>query len=153
VSLVGGQDVGVRPPVIVEPERTPVAQLEGPAPARPCRDLRPRTARDSLHGRCPVEAIFGIWAVALGIAVVGFFDWETFVAYLSHGVNFTEPMFVVVIMTLASTRPILKLSEALLGQVARLLGGTLSAWWFTILTLGPLLGSLITEPAAMTISE
>jgi hypothetical protein len=26
------------------------------------------------------------------------------------------------------------------------------AWWFSILTIGPLLGSLITEPAAMTIS-
>lgn len=99
-----------------------------------------------------VEAIFGIWAVALGVAVVGFFDGETFVGYLSHKVNFTEPMFVVVIMTLASTRPILWLSEALMGRVAALLGGTLAAWWFTVLTLGPLLGSFITEPAAMTIS-
>ena len=37
-------------------------------------------------------------------------------------------------------------------KIANLLGGTLTAWWFTILTLGPVLGSLITEPAAMTIS-
>jgi hypothetical protein len=37
-------------------------------------------------------------------------------------------------------------------KIANLLGGTLTAWWFTILTVGPLLGSLITEPAAMTIS-
>jgi hypothetical protein len=37
-------------------------------------------------------------------------------------------------------------------KIANLLGGSLTAWWFTILTLGPLLGSLITEPAAMTIS-
>jgi hypothetical protein len=37
-------------------------------------------------------------------------------------------------------------------KIANLLGGTLTAWWFTILTIGPLLGSLITEPAAMTIS-
>jgi uncharacterized membrane protein YhaH (DUF805 family) len=99
-----------------------------------------------------VEAIFGIWAVVLAIAVVGFFDWETFVGYLSHGVDFTEPMFIVVIMTLASTRPILWLAEALMGRVARLLGGTLASWWLTVLTLGPLLGSFITEPAAMTIS-
>ncbi len=99
-----------------------------------------------------VEAIFGIWAVALGLAVVAFFDWDTLVGYLSHTVNFTEPMFVVVIMTLASTRPILWLSEALMGRVAGFLGGTLAAWWFTVLTLGPLLGSIITEPAAMTIS-
>jgi hypothetical protein len=30
-------------------------------------------------------------------------------------------------------------------------GGTPGAWWLTILTLGPLLGSFITEPGAMTI--
>jgi hypothetical protein len=55
-------------------------------------------------------------------------------------------------MTLAATRPILKLAEKIMSVIAKLLGGTLAAWWFTILTVGPLLGSLITEPAAMTIS-
>ena len=99
-----------------------------------------------------VEVIFGIWAVGISVAVVAFFDWPTMVGYLSHNVNFTEAMFVVVIMTLASTRPILRLSEDLMGRLARLLGGGISAWWFTLLTLGPLLGSLITEPAAMTIT-
>ena len=58
----------------------------------------------------------------------------------------------VVIMTLAATRPILKLAETIMARVAGLFGGTLKAWWLTILTIGPLLGSLITEPAAMTIS-
>ena len=77
---------------------------------------------------------------------------KTLVDYISHRVNFTEPMFVVVIMTLAATRPIIKLSETIMRKIAGLLGGSLTAWWFTILTLGPLLGSLITEPAAMTIS-
>ncbi|MHC5108968.1 MAG: putative Na+/H+ antiporter [Planctomycetota bacterium] len=99
-----------------------------------------------------VEVIFGLWAVALGITVVVFFSWSTFVGYVSHRVNFTEAIFVVVIMTLASTRPILWLSESLMGWVAGRMGGTLSAWWFTILTMGPLLGSFITEPAAMTIA-
>ncbi|MDJ0895124.1 MAG: putative Na+/H+ antiporter [Alphaproteobacteria bacterium] len=99
-----------------------------------------------------VEVIFGLWVVVLGIAVVAFFDWPTFVGYVSHRVNFTEAMFVVVIMALASTRPILKISEAFMDQVARLLGGSVKAWWFTVLTLGPLLGSFITEPAAMTIT-
>ena len=55
-------------------------------------------------------------------------------------------------MTLASTRPILKLAELVMAKIARLLGGTLVAWWFTVLVLGPILGSFITEPAAMTIS-
>jgi len=55
-------------------------------------------------------------------------------------------------MTLASTRPILKLTEIFMNKIANLLGGSLTAWWLSILTLGPLLGSYITEPAAMTIS-
>jgi len=99
-----------------------------------------------------VEAVFGIWAIALAGAIFFFYDWKTLVDYISHSVNFTEPMFVVVIMTLAATRPILKLSEAIMWKIANMLGGSLTAWWFTILTLGPVLGSLITEPAAMTIS-
>jgi Putative Na+/H+ antiporter len=99
-----------------------------------------------------VEVVFGLWAVALGLAILFFYDWHTVVHYLSQGVNFTEPMFVVVIMALASTRPILKLAELVMARIARLLGGSLVAWWFTILTLGPTLGSFITEPAAMTIS-
>ncbi len=99
-----------------------------------------------------VEAVFGIWAVALGLVIVLFFDWSTLKYYLTNRVNFTEPLFVVVIMTLAATRPILRLSEQVMEKIAGLMGGSLVGWWLTILTIGPLLGSLITEPAAMTIS-
>jgi hypothetical protein len=99
-----------------------------------------------------VEVVFGLWAIALGVTVVFFHDWHTLVGYLSHRVDFTEALFVVVIMTLASTRPILKFTESIMWKIAGLMGGTLSSWWFTILTIGPVLGSLITEPAAMTIS-
>ncbi|MEJ2730299.1 MAG: putative Na+/H+ antiporter [Deltaproteobacteria bacterium] len=99
-----------------------------------------------------VEAVFGIWVIALAIAIFGFYDWKTIVNYISYRVNFTEPLFVVVIMTLAATRPILRLSEAIIRKIATLLGGTLTAQWLTVLTIGPLLGSFITEPAAMTIS-
>lgn len=98
-----------------------------------------------------VEVVFGLWAVVLCASVVFFYDWDTFVGYVS-GVNYTEPMFVVVIMTLASSRPILKLSENFMSRIASVFKGTLAAWWLTIMTLGPLLGSFITEPAAMTIS-
>lgn len=98
-----------------------------------------------------VEVVFGLWAVLLAAAIVLFYDWSTFINYVS-GVNYTEPMFVVVIMTLASSRPILKFSEKLMARIAAVFDGTLAAWWLTIMTLGPLLGSFITEPAAMTIS-
>jgi hypothetical protein len=99
-----------------------------------------------------VEAVFGIWAVALFIAIFVFYNWSTVVFYADERVNFTEAEFVVVVMTLAATRPILKLAESIMWRIANLLGGTLTSWWFTILTFGPILGSLITEPAAMTIS-
>jgi hypothetical protein len=98
-----------------------------------------------------VEVVFGLWCVPLLMSIIVFFGWSTAVEYVTHKVNYTEPLFVVVIMTLASTRPVLKLSEAAMARIAHLFGGTLTAWWLTILTLGPLLGSLITEPATMTI--
>src|SRR6185312_2344011 len=72
--------------------------------------------------------------------------------YLDDTVNFTEPMFVVVIMALASTRPVLRLAEKCMRVFASLGNGRPVAWWFSILTIAPLLGSFITEPAAMTIA-
>jgi hypothetical protein len=99
-----------------------------------------------------VEVIFGLWSIVLIASISGFYGWGTVVHYLGYRVNFTEALFVVVIMTLAATRPILRLSETIMQKIADLLGGGLTAWWFTVLTFGPLLGSFITEPAAMTIS-
>jgi hypothetical protein len=99
-----------------------------------------------------IEVVFGLWAALLTGAIFLFHDWNTLLGYITRNVNFTEPMFVVAIMALAATRPILKLTEGLMDRIARLFGGSLKAWWFTILTVGPVLGSLITEPAAMTIS-
>lgn len=105
-----------------------------------------------LHFFGEVEAVFGIWAVALGAVIAWFKGVPAAVHYIGQTVNFTEPIFVVVIMTLASTRPVLKLAESLLRVAAALGGGRPVAWWLAILTIAPLLGSFITEPAAMTIA-
>ncbi|MDH4262918.1 MAG: putative Na+/H+ antiporter [Spirochaetia bacterium] len=99
-----------------------------------------------------VEAIFGIWVVILAGAFVYYFNWDTFLNYIGEKVSFNEPMFVVIIMTLASARPIVRLSERILEVLANLGRKSPAAWWFTILSVGPLLGSVITEPGAMTIS-
>jgi hypothetical protein len=104
-----------------------------------------------LHFLGEVEAVFGIWAVALMAAITWFKGWATAVEYIGHKVNFTEPMFVVVIMALASTRPVLVFAEQCLRAVAALGRGTTAAWWLAILIVAPVLGSFITEPAAMTI--
>ncbi len=90
--------------------------------------------------------------IALLGAIFFFYDWHIAVNYIVRKFNFVEAEFVVVIMTLASTRSILKLTESIMQKFAYLLGGSLTAWWFTLPTAGPILGSLITEPAAMTIS-
>ncbi|MDT8445320.1 MAG: putative Na+/H+ antiporter [bacterium] len=98
-----------------------------------------------------VEAVFGIWVLALFFAMVYFKGFQAPIEYISN-VNYTEPMFVVVIMALAATRPISQLAEKGLAVFAKLLGGKTAAWWLTILTIGPIMGSFITEPGAMTIS-
>ena len=105
-----------------------------------------------MHFLGEVEAIFGIWVIPLLIAITVYRGWGTAENYISHGVNFTEPMFVVVVMTIASTRPVLRVAEQLMKLFASIGGRSPAAWWFSILTIGPLLGSFITEPAAMTIS-
>jgi hypothetical protein len=112
----------------------------------------PSTVAELLHFLGEVEVIFALWAVPLALAITASRGWATTVHYLNDTVNYTEPMFVVVIMALASTRPIVELAEAALRRVASLGGGTPGAWWISILTVGPLLGSFITEPAAMTIA-
>lgn len=104
-----------------------------------------------LHFLGEVEAIFGIWVLVLFGAMAFYKGSHAPVQYIG-GVHFTEPMFVVVIMILAATRPIMQFSEKAMSMIAELGGGSTAAWWFTILTVGPILGSFITEPGAMTIS-
>ena len=100
-----------------------------------------------------VEVVFGMWVVALMVIMIGYFgDWSTFKDYIAHDRNYIEPLFVVVIMAIASTRPVVKFAEKLLGLAAGIGGHSPAAWWLSILTIAPLLGSLITEPAAMTIA-
>ena len=97
-----------------------------------------------------VEAVFGIWLVPLFLAIVTMKGWTALIDY-SGKINAAEPIFVVAIMAMASSRPILRIAERGLASVAGLGGYGPAAWWITILSLGPLLGSFITEPGAMTI--
>lgn len=106
----------------------------------------------ALHFFGEIEAVFGIWVVVLAGAITWFKGWDAVVGYVSGHVSYTEPLFVVIIMALAATRPVLTLAERCLSAVAALGRGTPGAWWLAILIIAPLLGSLITEPAAMTIA-
>lgn len=105
---------------------------------------------EAAHFFGEVEAVFGIWVLPLLAVLTLARGWRVAESFVEQ-VNFTEPAFVVVIMAIASTRPVLSFAERFMGLVAGLGRGTPLAWWLSILTVGPLLGSLITEPAAMTI--
>jgi hypothetical protein len=103
------------------------------------------------HFMGEIEAVFGIWLVPLVIAIVIFHGWSAMISYVGHA-NMAEAVFVVVIMAMASSLPILRLAENAIARIAALGRGTPTIWWLSILTIGPILGSFITEPAAMTIS-
>jgi Putative Na+/H+ antiporter len=97
-----------------------------------------------------IEAIFGIWLIPLFVAITLFHGWATMVDYVGN-VNVADAIFVVVIMAMASSLPIIRFTETVISKVSALGKGTPASWWLAILTLGPLLGSFITGPAAMTI--
>ncbi|MDA0576686.1 MAG: putative Na+/H+ antiporter [Verrucomicrobia bacterium] len=105
-----------------------------------------------LHFFAETEVVLGLWAAALflGIAVL-----ERSVGEAAHyidGLNFTEAKFVFAIMVVAATRPVVKLAEALILLGARMLPLREGiSFYLAALILGPLLGSFITEPAAMTL--
>jgi len=127
-------------------ERVDPSAVAGPAAHRQL--ILPRI----LHFLGEVEAVFGIWCLPLFVLLLANTGVHTTVYYLDSRVSYIEPVFVVVIMAIASTRPILELAERGMEALASLGGGRPAAWWLSILTVGPVLGSFITEPAAMTIS-
>src|SRR5437763_3084522 len=100
----------------------------------------PSVVAGMLHFLGEVEVVFGLWAVVLLVAITIAKGWDTATHYLNDGVTYTEPLFVVVIMALASTRPVVRFAEGALRQVASIGRCTPAAWWISILTIGPLLG-------------
>lgn len=110
-----------------------------------------------------VEAVFGIWSAVL-IAVYSFM--HGFMVYDAghhhviagavhyiESLNYTEPAFVFVIMCMAGTRPVIVLAESIILKVAKILPlPSKMAFFISTLIMGPLLGSFITEPAAMTVT-
>lgn len=99
-----------------------------------------------------IEVVFGIWA---SIYLSGLFVFEGKTQTLSYlqNLNFTEPVFVFIIMSVCSTKPILDLASQLIEFVSNVIPLKKSlAFYISALVLGPLLGSFITEPAAMTVT-
>ncbi len=104
------------------------------------------------HLLSEVEVVFGFWAFILVATLVFLSGKDAAVAYLEAR-NFTEPMFVFVIMVIAASRPILNTVMSAVRVLAAMIPIPKAvAVFFLCLSAVPLLGSFITEPAAMTLA-
>jgi hypothetical protein len=105
-----------------------------------------------LHLLGEVEVVFGFWAFILIIAIALMNGGQSAIAY-AESRQYTEPLFVFVVMVVAASRPVLDIVQDMLLALARLMPvkTELALVWFG-LALVPLTGSLITEPAAMTLA-
>ncbi len=105
-----------------------------------------------LHLLGEVEVVFAFWALVLVAAMAAVAGGPQALAY-AESRNFTEPLFVFVVMVIAASRPVLETAMRGVQWATRALPlhRPLAEVWLA-LSVVPLLGSLVTEPAAMTIA-
>lgn len=99
-----------------------------------------------------VEVVFGFWAMVLMFAMLALVGTQQASQYLDSR-NFTEPLFVFAIVVIAGSRAVLHMAKKAVSTIASVVplkGGM--AFYFVALSFVPLLGSFITEPAAMTLA-
>lgn len=120
-----------------------------------------RFAKDSLashffHLLAEIEVVFALWAGVFMLLFVGLEGWDAALKY-QNSLNFVEPFFIFAIMVVCSTRPILTAARQgilFLSQGLQKIFRTPAVLTdlFVVLCVGPLSGSFITEPAAMTVT-
>jgi hypothetical protein len=105
-----------------------------------------------LHLLGEIEVVFGLWAMVLIVAMAVMLGGPAAIEY-AESRHYTEPLFVFVIMVIAASRPVLEAVKRLVFALAAILplNTTLARVWLC-LALVPVFGSLITEPAAMTLA-
>lgn len=107
---------------------------------------------NALHFLAETEIVFGLWAAALFVGIAALNCSVATAVHYIEGLNFTEPKFVLVVMVVAATRPVVTTAEKFLNAISGLLPLRKGlSFYLVALSIGPLLGSLITEPAAMTL--
>ncbi len=105
-----------------------------------------------LHLLGEVEVVFGFWAFVLITVMALVTGGAQAIAY-AESLQYTEPLFVFVIMVVAASKPVLVSIQALISTLSALAPlRTVVAQTWACLALVPLIGSLITEPAAMTLA-
>lgn len=105
-----------------------------------------------LHLLGEVEVVFGFWAFVL-LGLMALVQGTASAVAYAESRQYTEPLFVFVVMVVAASRPVLEAVSSVLQTLCGVLPlrrPVAQAW--LVLAGVPLLGSLITEPAAMTIA-
>lgn len=99
-----------------------------------------------------IEVVFGFWAFIL-IGLLAAFAGSDYAIDYVESRHYTEPLFVFVIMVVAASRPLLETVRSLVKCIANLIpiNNLLAQVWLSFAAV-PLLGSFITEPAAMTLA-
>ena len=122
--------------------------------AKPVERLAHRFPRHAgvFHLLGEVEVIFGFWAIVLVIALAMAASPAEALGY-AESRDYGEPLFVFVVMVIAGSRPVLALVWQIVQAMSRALPlpNPLAYTWLG-LAIVPLMGSLVTEPAAMTIA-
>ena len=113
-----------------------------------------RSARHAglFHLLGEIEVVFGFWACVLLVVMAGMVGGPRAIDYAETR-SYTEPLFVFTIMVISASRPVLLGIEGAVAALARrlpLASATAQVW--ICLALVPLVGSAITEPAAMTLA-
>lgn len=105
-----------------------------------------------LHLLGEVEVVFGFWAIVLVVTMAFVVGGAEALAY-AESRQYTEPLFVFAVMVVAASRPVIAVVKIVVERLARLWPGqqAIAAVWLGLAAV-PLFGSLITEPAAMTIA-
>lgn len=98
-----------------------------------------------------VELVFGIWLIPLFLFSIYFNGWENALSYVNTR-NYNYALYIAVVLVVIGSRPIITFAENILERIARLGKDSPGAWWWTILFVAPLLGSIIKEPAAMALA-
>jgi len=106
----------------------------------------------ALHLLGEVEVVFGLWAAVL-IVVMALMAGSSAAIDYAESRQYVEPLFVFVVMVIAASGPVLSAVSSLMSALARWLPipTALAQVWLGLAAV-PLFGSLITEPAAMTLA-
>ena len=108
-------------------------------------------AENLFHLLGEVEVVFGVWAGIFLLFFISDAGTQGAKSYL-EGLNYTEPAFVFVIMVVCATKPIREAMGLAIDFLARLVPLSKEySTYFVCLGIAPILGSFITEPAAMTV--